>query len=70
MPLRAKQDFASGDETKNYCTHCARSDGSMQSYDEVLMGMAQFMVRTQGIELDVAKNMAVEMMKILPAWKR
>ena len=37
MPLRKPEDYPGKDETKAYCVHCARPDGSMQSYDEKLV---------------------------------
>ena len=69
MPLRTRQDHAAGDESKDYCVHCARPDGSMKSYDEVLVGMTAFLVRTQGLDQEVAKKAAVGMMAAQPAWK-
>ena len=70
MPLRTPQDHAAGDESKHYCVHCARPDGSMKSYDEVLTGMTAFLVRTQGIDQDAARKTATGMMAELPAWKQ
>jgi hypothetical protein len=69
MPLRTREDHAAGDESKNYCVHCARADGSMKSYDEVLTGMAAFLVRTQGFAQDAAQKAAASMMANMPAWK-
>jgi hypothetical protein len=69
MPMREKDDFAMGDESKDYCKYCANPDGSMQSYDEKLEGMTQFIVRTQGLDPDAAKNAAKGMMAKLPAWQ-
>ena len=69
MPLRTKEEHAGGDESKNYCIHCARPDGSMKSYDEVLAGMTAFLVRTQGFDQEPARKAAAGMMAGLPAWK-
>jgi hypothetical protein len=69
MPLRTPQEYAGGDESKNYCVHCARPDGSLRSYDEVLAGMTAFLVRTQGFDQEAARKAAVGMMAGLPAWK-
>jgi len=49
MPMLTPQEFAMGDPTKDYCVHCARPDGSMQSYDEKLASMTAFIVKTQGL---------------------
>lgn len=69
MPMKLKSDFALNDESKDYCKFCAREDGSMQSYEEKLENLANFIVKTQGLEKEVAKNAANTMMSKLPAWK-
>lgn len=69
MPMRSKKEFAMEDESKDYCIYCAREDGSMQSYDEKLVGMTSFIVRTQGVNEESAKEIAIDMMSKLPAWK-
>ena len=33
--LKTQEDYAMGDESKDYCIHCARPDGTMQSRREV-----------------------------------
>ena len=69
MPMEKAADFPLGDESKDYCVHCARSDGSMQSYDERAAGMASFIVRTQGLDEGAAFSAAKSLMAALPAWK-
>jgi hypothetical protein len=69
MPMQKSEDFAMGDETKDYCVHCARPDGSMRSYEETVEGMTQFIVRSQGLDPEAAKQAALGMMANLPAWK-
>ena len=69
MPMKNKKDFAMADESKDYCIYCAREDGSLQSYDEKLVGMTNFIVRTQGVNEESAKEIAIDMMSKLPAWK-
>ena len=32
--MKRHEDFAMNDESKDYCVHCARSDGSMQNFEE------------------------------------
>lgn len=68
MPLRSPEDHAKGDATKRYCKHCAREDGSMKSFDEVLAGMSMFLQTTQGVDADAAKTMARGMLAKMPAW--
>lgn len=67
--MKSPQDFAMGDEKKDYCIYCARPDGTMQSYDEKLESMTGFIVRTQGLDANVARNAAREMLSKLPAWR-
>jgi hypothetical protein len=69
MPLRTPQEHAAGDVSRDYCVHCARPDGSMKSYDEVLTGMTGFLVQTQGFDPQAARKAAAGMMAELPAWK-
>jgi len=69
MPMKAKEDFAMGDESKDYCKFCTRPDGTMQNYEEKLEGMTEFIVKTQGLDRNAAGDAAREMMAKLPAWK-
>lgn len=68
MPLRTNEDHAASDPTKRYCRHCARPDGSLKSYDEVLEGMSGFLTKTQGIDAGKARELAKQMMAKMPAW--
>jgi len=68
MPMNTAADHPGGDTGLDYCVHCARPDGSMQSYDEKASSLAAFIVRTQGLDEDVALDTAREMMAKLPAW--
>lgn len=70
MPMKTQSDYAMGDESKDYCIYCARPDGTMQSYEEKLESMTGFVIKTQGIEESVAKNLAKGMLDKLPAWKK
>jgi hypothetical protein len=69
MPMERDEDFPLGDRSKEYCVHCARPDGSMQSYEERAEAMAGFVARTQGLDLVQARKAAEAMMRRLPAWK-
>lgn len=70
MPMSKKEDFAMGDESKDYCKYCAREDGSMQSYDEKLKSTTDFIIRTQGFDEKAALKIAKETMAKLPAWRK
>ena len=69
MPMNNASDYAMGDIEKDYCTHCARPDGTMQSYSEKLDSMTRFIVKTQGFDEKVARASAASMMSKLPAWR-
>ena len=69
MPMKKAADFAMSDESKDYCVHCARPDGTMQSYEEKKENMTDFIIKTQGLAREVAENAALSMMKKLPAWE-
>jgi len=57
------------DPGKDYCVHCARPDGEMQSFEEKRENLASFIVRTQGFNENAARKIAEDMMRKLPAWK-
>jgi hypothetical protein len=69
MPLRTPEDHAANDTSRAYCVHCARPDGSMKDYGEVLAGMTQFLMRTQGLDATVAETTAKQAMSAQPAWR-
>lgn len=69
MPLESDSDFPLGDRTKDWCVHCARPDGSLQSYDERLAGSSAFLVQTQGLSPEAALTTARALMVRFPAWK-
>jgi len=70
MPMTKREDFAGGHESKEYCLYCARPDGSMQSYPEKLEGTTEFLIRTQGIDREAARELAVRTLAKLPAWSK
>jgi len=69
MPMSRPEDFAMGDVTRDYCVHCARPDGTMQSYGEKLESLTRFIVKTQGLQENAARLGAKTMMERLPAWQ-
>jgi hypothetical protein len=69
MPMDRPEQFPRGDTTKDWCVHCARADGTLKSYDEALVGMTGFIVKTQGLDEVAAREAARTMMATLPAWK-
>ena len=69
MPMKEKSDFTMGDESKDYCAHCANEDGSMHSFEEQKEAMTGFIIKTQGLAHEAAESAALSMMKKFPAWK-
>ncbi|WP_353097642.1 zinc ribbon domain-containing protein [Tissierella praeacuta] len=68
MPMNEISEFAMNDISKDYCLHCACPDGTMQSFEEKKKSLANFLIKTQGIDEKVAIKTAESMMKKLPAW--
>lgn len=68
MPMENPSDFAMGDTEKDYCVYCAHPDGTMQSYEEKLDSLTNFIIRTQGLDKNAANSAAKSMMSSLPAW--
>lgn len=69
MPMLKPEQHAQGDTSKDYCVHCARPDGTMQSYEEQLASMTQFIIKTQGLDEETAQQTAKDLMSVLPAWQ-
>ena len=69
MPMEDISDFAANDPSKDYCVHCSRPDGEMQSFEEKKESLTKFIVKTQGADENVAWKIAENMMHKLPAWK-
>ncbi|NLM49974.1 MAG: AraC family transcriptional regulator [Clostridiaceae bacterium] len=70
MPMRDISDFAGGDTTKDYCVHCDRPDGQMQTFEEKKESLKNFIVKTQGLDETAALKVAENMMRKLPAWEK
>ncbi|MBL1225317.1 zinc ribbon domain-containing protein [Enterococcus sp. BWR-S5] len=69
MPMRKKEDFANQDMTKDYCVYCVKEDGSMVSFSEMVDGTVKFIIQTQGLSEEAAREAAIHQLKQLPHWK-
>ena len=69
MPMKEENDYPLGDMTKDYCVHCADTEGNLKSYEEVLKEMAGFMSEMKNIPFDEAEKQAKVFLKTMPAWK-
>lgn len=68
MPMTRQSDHACDDPARDYCVHCARPDGAMQSYDEKLESLTAFMAASRNMDEASARNAAKEHLAALPAW--
>lgn len=70
MPMTAIADYPLHDLSKNYCKHCAHSDGSMKTFDEKWQEATLKYSNNHNVDYLVAKETAYTILKKLPAWKR
>lgn len=68
--MRNLEDYPFADVTKDYCIHCARRDGSLKTHEEALDRISTFILRERGVNRDIARGMAIELMAEMPAWKK
>jgi uncharacterized glyoxalase superfamily protein PhnB len=68
MPMTKPEDCGGGNPENMYCVYCSNSDGSLKSYKEVLEGMTNFMLMSQGMDKKTGENAAKERMSKMPAW--
>jgi hypothetical protein len=69
-------DHGGADPSNDWCVHCCGEDGRHKSYDEVLEGMAMFMLSDAcaqaGMEKAADKSIALARakshMQTMPAW--
>lgn len=69
MPLTRPTDHAKGDVTRDWCVHCADAEGDLKPWEAVVEGMTAFIVRGQGLDEGVARDMAERMLVTMPAWR-
>ncbi len=76
MPMETDEDRGGGDSANEWCVHCCNDDGSHKSYDEVLNGMAMFMLSDACAQAGLEKAESMEdalacakaYMQTMPAW--
>lgn len=68
MPMTSPQDHGGGNRENQYCNRCCLPDGTLKSYDEVLAGMASFMMESRKMDKDAAEKAAREYLSMMPAW--
>ena len=70
MPMESSADHANADLDKDYCLHCARPDGAMQSYEEKLESVTGFIMKSEGRDGESARQKAIDLMAKQPAWRK
>lgn len=68
MPMSSPESFGGGNPENKYCVHCSNPDGSLKSYDDVLNGMVNFMMKSQNMDGETAESAAREYISKMPAW--
>jgi len=69
MPMAKPEDFGGGNTANIYCGHCANSNGSLKSYEEVFEGMVGFIMMSQNADRATAEGKARGHMAKMPAWE-
>ena len=60
MPMLHDKDFGGFDKKNTWCVHCCDEDGSHKTYEEVLVGMAEFLLTEEGFETSGEKYDNIE----------
>lgn len=60
MPLLKKEDFALGDENSNFGLHCANSDGSLKTCEEIFQGGVEFFLGSLGGSREMAEKITLK----------
>jgi uncharacterized glyoxalase superfamily protein PhnB len=68
MPMTSPENFGGGNPENEYRVHCCLPDGSLKSYEEVLDGMAGFMMQSRNMDRPAAVSAAKEYLAMMPAW--
>ncbi|RKS87534.1 putative zinc ribbon protein [Orbus hercynius] len=69
MPMTKIADYPSYDISRNYCKYCAKSDGTMKTFNEKLADLTLRYTQYHSMNYAVAKQTATVILKKLPAWK-
>lgn len=69
MPLEKASAHALGDINQQFCIHCTNEHGQLKPYEEILNGMANYLVHSQGVATVVAKEIAKDVLAKQPTWR-
>lgn len=70
MPFQNASDYALGDMTQHYCSHCTDAKGQLKPYEEILKGTADYLAYSQGIAMQAAIDMAKNLLAKQPVWAK
>lgn len=69
MPLENPSDFALGDINQKFCSHCTDEKGNLKPYGEILEGLKNYLIHSQGLEQSAALDISKNILAKQPAWK-
>jgi hypothetical protein len=69
MPLEKASDHALGDINQQFCVHCTNEQGQLNPYEDILSGMANYLVHSQGVAMTAAKEIAKDVLAKQPVWR-
>lgn len=69
MTMKSIEDYGGGIQDNKYCVKCTDESGVLYPFEKKLEMMTMFIMSRQGVNQMMAKNMAQNIMKDMPAWK-
>lgn len=69
MIIELIEDFPNLDTEGKYCARCANERGDLKDFDEVLASVSGYMSETNGFSDEVARDVALQILKHQPAWE-
>lgn len=69
MIIELIEDFPNLDTEGRYCARCANERGELKVFDEVLSSVSEYMSETNGFSDEVARDVALQILKHQPAWE-
>ena len=70
MPLEKAADHSLGNIHSPFCMYCTDEKGNVKPYEDIVKGLAHYLVHSQGIVQAAALEMAKETIAQQPHWKQ
>lgn len=67
MIIELIEDFPNLDTEGRYCARCANERGELKDFDDVLTSVSEYMSETNGFSYEVARDVALQILKHQPA---